>query len=309
MTDIDFLKNYKVGILAGGPSSEREVSLKSGRAVLAALQGKGVETVFIDVKQEDILPEIMSNGVNLIFIALHGKFGEDGTVQEILTVAGIPYTGSGPEASRIAIDKLASKQKFIDAGLMVPGYRSILSKDDIILAIEEIQVPCVVKPRYEGSSIGLSVVTEQADLVGAIEKAIDFGGEAMVETFIYGKELTVGVLEDRALPVVEITAASGVYDYASKYISQGTRYHVPCDIGHENYRRAQLAGLKAHKALGCRSFSRTDMRLDPSGELYILEVNTIPGLTEKSLLPMAAKADGVDFGELCVKMLMGAFKR
>jgi D-alanine-D-alanine ligase len=311
MTGLDILKRSRVGVLAGGPSSEREISLKSARAVFNALTGLGIDTVLIDIdgeKNSDLLTEIRQRGVNLVFIALHGRFGEDGTVQELLSGEGIPYTGSGPEASRTALDKLAAKIKLAAAGIPVPASISVFRGDDIISRVKEISVPCVVKPRYEGSSIGLSVVTDPKRLAGAIEEAFRYGEEVMVENFIPGRELTVGVLDELALPVIEILAAEGVYDYTSKYISSGTKYNVPADIGKENYAKAQALGLAAHNALGCKSFSRTDLRMTLDGEFYVLEVNTIPGLTEKSLLPMAAASRGVDFKELCVNMLQSALK-
>lgn len=304
--DKGMFRDYRVGVLAGGPSSEREISLKSGKAVDKALSALGISSVIIDAGEEDLLDEIRKYGVNIAFIALHGKFGEDGAVQQLLSKAGIPYTGSGPMASRVAIDKLASKEKFRLAGLLVPESRSVVLGEDISIATRGIKLPCVVKPRYEGSSIGLTVVTEKSMLKGAVEKGLNFGGEVLIEDFIPGRELTVGVLLDKVLPVVEITASSGVYDYDSKYCSQSTVYKVPAEIGEESSHRAQTQGLMAHKALGCRGFSRTDLRMTPEGDFYVLEVNTIPGLTEKSLLPMAAKAAGVDFEQLCVKMLSSA---
>ncbi|MFA6636064.1 MAG: D-alanine--D-alanine ligase [Candidatus Omnitrophota bacterium] len=310
MSGIDILKRFRVGVLAGGPSSEREISLKSAGAVFNALTGLGIDTVLmrIDDEKSDLLTEIRLKGANLIFIALHGRFGEDGTVQELLSGEGIPYTGSGPEASRTALDKLATKRKLAAVGISVPASTSVFPGEDIVSRVREIRVPCVVKPRYEGSSIGLSVVTDPERLAGAVETAFKYGEEVIVENFIPGRELTVGVLDERALPVIEILAAEGVYDYTSKYISSGTKYNVPAEIGKENYVKAQALGLAAHNALGCKSFSRTDLRMTSGGEFYVLEVNTIPGLTEKSLLPMAAASEGVDFRELCVNMLQSALK-
>ncbi|HPN72530.1 MAG TPA: D-alanine--D-alanine ligase [Candidatus Omnitrophota bacterium] len=296
----------KVGILAGGPSSEREISLKSGQAVKRAFEAAGIDSVLIDAAERDLLDVIRKENVDVAFIALHGKFGEDGAVQELLSGAGIPYTDSGPEASRTALDKLASKEMFRKAGLLVPEFRSVAYGQDTDNALRDAKVPCVVKPRYEGSSIGLTVVRHREELAQAVEKGLKFGGEVLVEEYIPGRELTVGVLEEKALPVVEITVSGGVYDYDSKYRSQSTVYKVPAEIGKDNFERAQEAGIAAHKALGCRGFSRTDIRMTSDGRLYVLEVNTIPGLTEKSLLPMAAKAAGFDFELLCVKMLESA---
>jgi D-alanine-D-alanine ligase len=301
-----FSQNRRIGVLAGGASSEREISLKSGKAVYEALSEMGINSVFIDASKEGLLNEIERLGVDVAFIALHGKFGEDGDVQQLLSSAGIPYTGSRAEASRIAFDKIKSKKKFLQAGLLVPEFKKVALGDDIAAVFDGMSTPCVVKPRFEGSSMGLSVVTEPGGIFEAVDLAFTFGREAIVEDFIPGRELTVGILEDKALPVVEIIPAGGVYDYGSKYSSLSTRYVVPAKICPDLYFRAQEAGLNAHKVLGCRGFSRTDIRITPDGDLYILEVNTIPGLTEKSLLPMAAMAAGVDFKQLCVKMLKSA---
>ncbi|MFH1552617.1 MAG: D-alanine--D-alanine ligase [Candidatus Omnitrophota bacterium] len=305
--ELDMLKKYKIGVLAGGSSSEREISLKSGKAVFGALQGKGLNTVFIDVEEDNFSSLVDRPGIDVAFIALHGKFGEDGTVQRILDERSVPYTGSGPEPSRLALDKEASKKIFEDEGLCVPEYRVVRAGEDVSRL--DITFPCVVKPRYEGSSIGLSIVPSRDLMRGAIDRAARFGERIIIEKFVFGREITVGVLNDRALPVVEIIAAGGVYDFSAKYYSDDTEYVVPAKLDKDEYLRAQETGLKAHRALGCEGFSRVDLRLSDRGDIFVLEVNTIPGLTERSLLPMAAKAEGVDFSELCVKMLLGAISK
>lgn len=299
--NLNSLKKYKVGVLAGGFSSEREISLKSGKAVFDALASSGLNVVFLDVKDAAI-NEVVD--IDVAFIALHGKFGEDGTLQKILSQRRIPYTGSGPEASRIALDKVASKDKFRAAGLRVA--------DDLVIRRGEkispdgIWCPCVVKPRFEGSSVGLSVVSSRNDLEKALNDALKYDNDVLVEKFIPGRELTVGILGEEALPVVEIIAAGGVYDFAAKYKAGDTKYVVPAPIDERIYKKAQEAGLRAHRAIGCHGLSRVDIRLDDSGGLYVLEVNTIPGMTERSLLPMAARAAGMDFATLCHSILQGA---
>ncbi len=299
--DLNALKKYKIGVLAGGFSSEREISLKSGKAVFDALLSRGLDVCLIDVTGPS-LEEGMD--IDVAFIALHGKFGEDGTVQRMLADRRITYTGSGPEASRVALDKIESKNKFMAAGLTVAEH-AVVRKGELFDE-GKIWYPCVVKPRYEGSSIGLSIVTSPEKFRKAVEDALDYGNDVMVEKFIPGRELTVGILDEKALPVVEIIAGGGVYDFVAKYKAGDTKYSVPAELDGDIYRRAQEAGLRAHQALGCQGISRVDLMVTNEGELFVLEVNTIPGMTERSLLPMAAKAAGMDFGELCLRIVGGA---
>lgn len=301
MVDLNILKKYKIGVLAGGFSSEREISLKSGKAVFEALLSRGLDVRFIDITGP-ALDEGMD--IDVAFIALHGRFGEDGTVQRMLTDRRITYTGSGPEASRIALDKIESKNKFIAAGLNVAEH--VVARKGESFDEEKLWCPSVVKPRYEGSSVGLTVVTSPGKLKKAVEEAWNYGSDVMIESFIPGRELTVGILEEKALPVVEIIAAGGVYDFVAKYKAGDTRYIVPADLDESVYKRAQEAGLRAHQALGCHGLSRVDLRVTYEGELFVLEVNTIPGMTERSLLPMAARAAGMDFAELCMRIVGGA---
>jgi D-alanine-D-alanine ligase len=307
MKDLDPLKKYRIGVLAGGSSSEREISLKSGKAVFGALTEIGLNAELIDVKEDNFASLIESSGIGLAFIALHGRFGEDGTVQRMLSERKILYTGSGPEASRTALDKIASKKRFSDENLNIPEY--VVTELGQELPSEKVWFPCVVKPQHEGSSIGLTVVSDKEHLVDAVDRAFNYGNHVIIEKFIEGREITVGILENRALPVVEIVPEGGCYDFNAKYHSANTRYVVPAEIDENTSGRAQKAAVSAHEALGCEEFSRVDMRVSPEGELFILEVNTIPGLTERSLLPMAAKAAGLSFSELCVKILLGAVRR
>jgi len=296
----------KVGVLAGGPSSEREISLKSGRAVYSALINEGFDAIFLDITADAPYDAIKNAGIDVAFIALHGKFGEDGTVQKMLEDARMPYTGSGVEASRLAIDKIASKVIFIKSGIPTPRY-TVFEKDNFTAGdIDNIELPVVVKPQFEGSSIGLSIVKEKGALKGALDKAFGYGNKVLLEEYIEGREITVGILNDMPLPVVEIVTRDHVYDYSAKYNDPATKYIVPAPLAISDYEKAQRLGRCAHEALGCRSFSRVDMILTGSGDIFILEVNTIPGMTERSLLPKAAAAQGLAFGKLCAKLIEDA---
>ena len=302
----------RVAVLAGGPSSEREISLRSGRAVHNALLQEGIDAFFVDVR-DNIYDIIRSEKMDVAFLALHGRFGEDGTIQNILDSAGINYTGSGAEASRMALDKIASKEIFIKNGIPTPGYYVIDHKSHLRgrhHAVDRVggKFPVVVKPQFEGSSIGLSVVKSAADLPAALDKAFEYGAKIMLEEYIEGRELTVGILNDEPLPVIEIIPKAKVYDYKAKYSDPDTQYLVPAPISADEASRARSLGLRSHTALGCRSFSRADMIMDKSGNIFVLEVNTIPGMTERSLLPKAAGAVGVNFNKLCVKLVEDALK-
>lgn len=292
----------KVGVLAGGPSNEREISLRSGKAVYNALMKEGVDVIFLDI-QNDICDIIKDNKIDVAFIALHGRFGEDGTVQKILSEAGIPYTGSGVRASQLALDKARSKEIFVKAGIPTPGY-IVLDKDNVdIKRADILGFPLVVKPQFEGSSIGLSVVKDKSSLNKAIEEAFRYGSKIVLEEYIDGRELTVGILGDEPLPVIEIVTKLGVYDYRAKYSDPETKYLVPAPIDAALSKKIMDLGKRAHDALGCRSFSRVDVMMDNSADIFVLEVNTIPGMTERSLLPKAAQSAGLSFGDMCIKII------
>lgn len=298
------LAGYSIGVLAGGPSSERAISLKSGQAVYDALLRAGLDVVFIDIP-DNSLAGLSGYQIDIAFITLHGRFGEDGAIQELLEKRGIPYTGSGPAASKTALDKISSKKIFEKANIPVPAYH--VPSGDCEGIKKAMSFPCVVKPQYEGSSIGLSIVDMPGKLAHAVDAARAYGGDVIIEDYIDGREMTVGVLDDVPLPVVEIVPCDGIYDFTAKYEDVKTEYIVPARMDEMAYIRAQETGLAAHRALGCRGMSRVDMRMDNNNDIYVLEVNTIPGLTERSLLPMAAKAAGMDFRELCMKILKSAF--
>lgn len=298
----------KIGVLAGGPSSERDISLRSGTAVYNALLSEDLDTVFLDVK-EDILGPARESRIDVAFITLHGRYGEDGTVQNMLEDAGIPYTGSGVSASRLALDKIASKEIFAEKNIPIPEY-IVFEKDKFdIKEAGKMTFPLVVKPQLEGSSIGLSIVKDKKFLQDAVSEAFRYGEKIILEKYISGRELTVGILDDKPLPVIEIVTRNNVYDYEAKYKDSATQYMVPARIDKKAYEEAKQLGISAHNALGCSSFSRVDMIMDTDGRIFVLEVNTIPGMTQRSLLPKAAEASGLRFNELCVKILENALKK
>jgi len=297
----------RVGVLAGGPSNEREISLRSGKAVYNALVQEGVDAVFLDV-YDDIGNALKDDRIDVAFIALHGRFGEDGTVQKMLEDANIPYTGSDSAASSVALDKIASKRIFEKYNIPTPRYAVLGKGDPYEKEVLRLGFPIVVKPQFEGSSIGLSVVREAKDLEQALSTAFEYGTKVLLEEYINGRELTVGILDDKPLPVIEIVPKDHVYDYKAKYSDPQTQYLVPAPIDEDTARRVMALGLDAHKRLGCRSFSRVDIMMNSKGEIFVLEVNTIPGMTERSLLPKAAGAIGLSFNKLCIKLIDNALK-
>ncbi|HPM42832.1 MAG TPA: D-alanine--D-alanine ligase [Candidatus Omnitrophota bacterium] len=298
----------KVAVLAGGPSRERDISLRSGKAVYDALKKENIDVILLEMWDniEDVLCEFK---FDVAFIALHGRFGEDGTVQRALDHAGIPYTGSGPEASSQALDKIAAKRIFANSCIPTPHYvafeRGLTSIEDVY----NFGMPLVVKPQFEGSSIGLGIVRHRDELAEALEHGLKFDNRLLIEEFVDGRELTVGILDEKALPVVEIVPKNRIYDYSAKYNDPDTRYLAPAPLDKRISDEAKSIGEKAHAALGCRSFSRVDMMLDRSGALFVLEVNTIPGMTERSLLPKAAAASGIEFSRLCIKLVENALNK
>lgn len=284
----------------GGDSSEREISLKSGRAVLKALGTLGIEAIPIGI-EGDIVVGLDSVRIDIAFIVLHGRFGEDGQVQEFLEARGIPYTGSGVEASRLAMDKVKSRERFREAGLEVPP-TVVLARGDPVPA-PPFPFPVVVKPSREGSSIGLSRAAAPAELASACRTAFAFDDTILIEPFLKGTEVTAGILGDTALPLVEIVPSNPFFDFEAKYTKGKTDFVVPARLADPVAARAQAAGLAAHRALGCRAYSRVDLIVSPGGKIYLLEVNTIPGFTETSLFPMASAAAGIPFPELCLRLL------
>lgn len=291
----------RVVVLAGGVSCEREISLISGRAVFDAFMAKGYDAVFVDAK-DDFMARIKAAGAPPVFIALHGTFGEDGTAQRMLEKEGVPYTGSGPAASELAFDKSRAQGVFAKAGLRVPRFR-ILQKNDPWPASLPFNVPFVVKPAASGSSVGITIVRRAEDAPAAYAEAFRWSERALAEEFITGRELTVGILGDEPLPIVEVIPGNAFYDYEAKYESSETRYEFPARLTAAEAHAVSRAALDAYRALGCEVMARVDVMLSAGGVPYVLEANTIPGLTGKSLLPKAARAAGIDFPDLCVKIL------
>lgn len=294
----DGRKYRRVAVLMGGPSEERDVSLRSGAAVADGLRLAGYDVAEVDVKGHSVeLPD----GVEAVFIALHGEFGEDGGVQAVLDEMGIAYTGSGAESSRRAMDKILTKQAFVKNGVPTPEYEVIRRGDSRLL-----DLPVVVKPACQGSSIGVHLVFSESDWQESLDDAFGHGEELLVEKFVAGRELTVGVVGGQALPVIEIVVADGWYGYDAKYTTGRTEYLVPADIGEGLTRKAQSLALQAFAALGCGGFGRVDFILDDVGGLWTLELNSIPGFTQTSLLPKAAACAGIDFAELCDRIMQSA---
>lgn len=301
------MQSRKVGVLLGGESSEREVSLRTGEAVLAALRERGHDAIPIYV-DHDIDVALRQVSIDVAFIALHGRLGEDGCVQGLLELLGIPYTGSDVMGSALAMHKGKAKELFRLHNLPTPAYYTLTADDTADLAgvHGDFGFPCVVKPVREGSSVGVAIVASFDELAPAVDKALRFDDEVLVERFITGREISVAILGNRALGAVEIAPHAGFYDYQNKYTKGATDYFVPPRLSPERYRGVLAQALRAHLALGCRGATRVDMMVSESGNEYILEVNTVPGLTPTSLLPKIADAAGISFGELCEAMLAGA---
>lgn len=299
----------KIGVLCGGPSREREISLRSGRAVHEALRSLGLPAVLVSLSRETerIPEEIRAAGIGCAFIALHGFFGEDGAVQSLLEEMRIPYTGSRPEACRLGLDKVTSRRRWQAAGLPVPGWREA-DRSSAIARAGEMSFPLVVKPVSEGSSLGMSIVDSFEQLPAAVGQAASFGdGRILLEEYLPGPELTVGILEERPLPVIQIVPKRRFYDYTAKYTPGQTQYLVPAPLPPATAQEVQEIARRAHETLGCRSFSRVDLILAEGRRPVLLELNIIPGMTETSLLPKAAAATGVSFPELCHRMLNSAW--
>ncbi|MEW6727973.1 MAG: D-alanine--D-alanine ligase, partial [Pseudomonadota bacterium] len=291
----------KVAVLYGGWSAEREVSLKSGQAVLAALQARGVDAHGIDAGH-DVVERLKAGGFDRAFIVMHGRGGEDGVIQGALELIGLPYTGSGVLASALGMDKLRTKQLWLGAGLPTPAFRVLDSTADAGRAAEALALPLMVKPALEGSSIGMSKVWQASELAAAFTKAAGFG-PVLAEQFIEGSEYTVAILGERALPPIRLETSHDFYDFDAKYIANDTRYHCPCGLPPEAEAELKALALAAFRAVGARGWGRVDVMRDAEGRFWLLEINTVPGMTDHSLVPMAARADGMDFGDLVLAIL------
>ncbi|HUT40022.1 MAG TPA: D-alanine--D-alanine ligase [Gammaproteobacteria bacterium] len=299
----------KVAVLLGGRSAEREVSLKSGAAVLAALQAAGVDAHALDSAEDRLHERLVSGGFARAFIALHGRGGEDGVMQGMLETLGIPYTGSGVLGSALGMDKLRTKQVWQSAGIPTPDYALLENEDEVAARCDSLHYPVIVKPAHEGSSIGISKVGRASGLLQAWQEAARFDRSVLVEQWVDGAEYTTGILGETALPLIRLETPHAFYDYAAKYQADTTRYIIPCGLDAGQEQQLQQLSLQAFRAVGAHGWGRVDFMLDAAGRPWFIEVNTVPGLTDHSLVPMAAQAAGVAFGELVLKILDSSFAR
>lgn len=304
----------KVAVLMGGRSAEREVSLMSGTGVLDALRARGVDAHAFDPAQRD-LSELKREGFTRCFIALHGRFGEDGTVQGALELLGIPYTGSGVMASAISIDKVMTKRVWLAEGIPTPRYtllhRGAYGREQVIQVPDDLGLPVIVKPAREGSSIGVAKVEGYSQMQAAVDAAAALDADVLCEQFIAGDEVTCPILgtgaSARALPVIRIVAPEGNYDYQNKYFTDDTQYLVPCGLPAGEEQAIQQLVVQAYRVLGCRGWGRIDVMIDAkTRKPYLLEINTSPGMTGHSLVPMSARAAGISYEDLCVQLLASA---
>ncbi len=295
-------KDKKIGVLMGGLSAEREISLRSGNACLKALTSRGYNAVAIDA-QRDLPFRLRDEGIEVAFVALHGRYGEDGTVQGLLEVLGIPYTGSGVLASAIAINKAVTKEILRSKGVRTPGFIAVNRIEDV--RDLKMSNPVVVKPAKEGSTIGISIVRDRENLISAVEEAFRYDTLVLIEDFVKGREVTVSLLDGRPMAIVEVRPKSGFYDFKSKYTAGMTEYMCPADISNEISKVCREMAVDVYDAVGCSGAARVDIIIDEGGPQAI-EINTIPGMTETSLLPKAAACEGMSFDELVERMLDGA---
>lgn len=310
LTPSEIAELGKVGVLFGGRSAEREISLISGNGVLQALKSKGVDAHAFDPAERSIA-ELAAEGFDRVFIALHGRYGEDGSLQGALELLGIPYTGSGVMASSVGMDKITTKIVWLAHGVPTPKYAVIDEGADLDAIVADLGLPLIVKPPLEGSTIGITKVTRAEDFKAAVELAHKYDKLVLAEQFIQGREFSVPLLgadaSARALPIIEIVAPEGNYDYQNKYFTDDTKYHCPAPLDAATTAAIQADVEKAYRALGCEGWSRIDVLLRESdGKHFLLEVNTSPGMTTHSLVPMAARAEGTSYEDLCVQILRSA---
>ncbi len=300
---VDPARFGKVAVLMGGWSAERTISLNSGQAVLDALLRGGVDAHGIDVRRETVLQELEQGQFARAFVILHGPGGEDGVIQGALEVLGLPYTGSGVMASALAMDKLRSKQLLEGAGIPTPPYLVLEDDFDPDYVVATLGLPLMVKPALEGSSIGMSKVDEAEELLAARQQAAHFKGKVLAERWIEGREYTVAILGDKPLPAICLETPRDFYDYEAKYQANDTRYLCPCGLSAEEEHRLQRLALAAFQALGAEGWGRVDIMCTHDGTPFVIELNTVPGMTDHSLVPMAAKATGIDFEQLVLRIL------
>jgi len=293
----------KVAVLMGGRSAERAISLKSGTAVLEALRTAGVDAHGLDAADADLARALAAGGYARVFVALHGRGGEDGVMQGLLEVLGLPYTGSGVLASALAMDKLRTKQVWSSAGIPTPAFTPLPDAGAVAAARDALRYPVIVKPAHEGSSIGITKVEKPEDLLAAWELARRYDTDVFAEQWITGQEFTAGILGAQALPLIRLVTPNSFYDYDAKYLASTTRYLIPSGLESAREQALQAQALAAFRAVGGGGWGRVDFMLDESGGAWFIEVNTIPGLTDHSLVPMAARATGLDFTALVCRIL------
>lgn len=294
----------RVAVLYGGRSAERDVALRSGETVIRALNAAGYDVLPLDVTDRSALVGwLQHNDIDVVFPVLHGRGGEDGILQGLLEWLGLPYVGSGVMASALAMDKLRSKWVFGSAGIATPNFAVVRSMEECQVLANQMDYPVMVKPVHEGSSIGMSRVDEPEQLEAACASAFEYDREVMLEQFITGAEYTVGIVGDEALPVIRLKAATGFYDYNAKYVANDTEYYLPSGLTDDQERRMRRLSLRAFQTLGCQGWGRVDLMMDEAGNPYVLEVNTIPGMTDHSLVPKACEAYGWSLAELMHQLL------
>ncbi|MBD9416772.1 D-alanine--D-alanine ligase [Pseudomonas sp. PDM16] len=292
----------RVAVLFGGKSAERAVSLKSGAAVLEALQAAGVDAFGIDIG-DDFLQRLVAERIDRAFIVLHGRGGEDGSMQGLLECAGIPYTGSGILASALAMDKLRTKRVWLSLGLPTPNHAALANEEDCRAAAAELGFPLFVKPAHEGSSIGMAKVADVEALIAAWKDASKYDSQVLVEQMIDGPEYTIAMLRGQVLPPIALGTPHSFYDYDAKYLANDTQYRIPCGLSAEKETELKELTARACEAVGTQGWARADVMQDASGKFWLLEVNTVPGMTDHSLVPMAARAAGLDFQQLVLAIL------
>ena len=302
MTGRDF---GKVAVLLGGKSAEREVSLMSGTAVLEALLRQSVDAHAFDTGQRS-LTDLAGEQFDCAFVALHGRYGEDGTVQGALDLMGVPYTGSGVMACALAMDKWRAKLVWRASGIPTPRFEMLSAETNFVAAADSLGLPLIVKPAREGSSFGLTKVSSATDVAGAYREAAKHDSIVLAEQFVDGPELTTSILDDEALPLVRIEAPGGNYDYDAKYFSDETQYFCPAGVDTGLEDRVKRISVDAFRILGCKGWGRVDVMIDADGEPWVLEANTVPGMTGHSLVPMAAKVAGLSFDQLVIRILEAA---
>lgn len=305
------MKDKKIVVLMGGPSAEAEVSLNTGKAILAALKEKDYNVEGLELDPHHLVEQLQECQCDVVFNAVHGKFGEDGVLQGVLEMMGMPYTGSGVLASAVTMDKVVSKNIFLARGISTPRSKAYIKEEqqrDLVKEImQEFSLPVVVKSAAQGSSIGVSIVEKQESLKQALATAFEYSNDVLIEEFIKGRELTVAVwgnpADKKALPIIEIVPHSGTYDYQSKYTKGATEYIVPAKLDAAVTKSVQELAVRTFTAVGCAGIARVDLMLDKDNVPYVLEVNSVPGMTATSLVPKAAQALGIEFPDLCEKLL------